>query len=34
MLHIIRRLPAPAVRVLFALSAIGLVLGGLMLARS
>ncbi len=34
MLHIIRRLPPPAIRVLFALSAVSLVLGGLILARA
>ncbi len=33
MLHIIRRLPPPVVRVLFALSVVGLVLGGSILVR-
>lgn len=33
MLHIVRRLPSPVVRTLFALSAAGLLVGGYLLAR-
>lgn len=33
MLHIVRRLPSPIVRILFALSVAGLLVGGLIFAR-